>query len=244
MEVKKNPNASLSNYSFLLAQLGLALSLFIVYELMIFKSYPSNIKTIKSTYTNTDNIENSIEIKVLPPPPIKKTAQPIVPDKIIKVDDQKDVVETIIESTESDENQAIIANINENINPIEEEEKIVEDIPFLIIENVPVFPGCKGNNKELRTCFSAQISKFVSKKFNTELASDIGLSPGSIQKIFVIFKIDKNGNIVNIKARAPKRELQNEAIRVIKLLPKMIPGKQRGKAVGVKYGLPIVFRVE
>jgi protein TonB len=59
-----------------------------------------------------------------------------------------------------------------------------------------------------------------------------------------VFKIDRHGNIANIKARAPHKKLKEEAIRVIKLLPKMIPGKQRGKAVGVSYGLPIVFKVE
>ncbi|VAW20662.1 Ferric siderophore transport system, periplasmic binding protein TonB, partial [hydrothermal vent metagenome] len=116
--------------------------------------------------------------------------------------------------------------------------------PFMIIENVPVFPGCKGNNAELRACFSSQMSKFVSKNFDSELASDIGLSSGSIQRIFVMFKIDKDGNITNIQARAPHKKLKEEAIRVIKLLPKMTPGKQRGRAVGVRYGLPIVFRVE
>ncbi|MDF1516387.1 MAG: energy transducer TonB, partial [Lutibacter sp.] len=80
--------------------------------------------------------------------------------------------------------------------------------------------------------------------FNIGLASDLGLTPGSIQKIFVIFKIDKNGNITDINARAPHKQLQDEAIRVVGLLPKMTPGMQRGKPVGVKYGLPIVFKVE
>ena len=77
-----------------------------------------------------------------------------------------------------------------------------------------------------------------------ELAADLGLTPGTTQRIFVVFKIDKKGDIVNIKARAPHKRLQEEAVRVIKLLPKMKPGKQRGKAVGVSYGLPIVFKVE
>ncbi len=245
IEIKKYPNASLSNYSFILAQLGLVLSLFIVYEFMIFKSYPSDIKILEATYTSVDNIENNIEIKKLPLPVIKNATQPVVLDKIIKVEDQKDIVETVIESTESDENQAIIiSEVDKNINAVEEEEDIVEDVPFLVIENVPVFPGCKGNNQELRACFSAQVTKFVSKKFNADLAGDLGLSPGSIQKIFVVFKIDKNGNIVDVKARAPHKKLQEEAIRVVNLLPKMTPGMQRGRAVGVKYGLPIVFRVE
>jgi len=245
MEVKKYPDALLSNYSTILIQLGLVLSLFIVYKFMTIKSYPSDIKTMNNTFIPIDDSENIIEIKTPIPPPIQNAVQAVIPDKIIKVEDQQDIVETVIESTESDENQAInILDVNKDIKSVEEDEGIVEDVPFLIIENVPVFPGCKGNNNQLRACFSNQVSKFVSKKFNSELAEDLGLTPGSIQKIFVVFKIDKNGDVVDIKARAPHKKLQAEAIRVVKLLPKMIPGKQRGKAVGVQYGLPIVFRVE
>ncbi|MFK5957457.1 MAG: energy transducer TonB, partial [Lutibacter sp.] len=55
---------------------------------------------------------------------------------------------------------------------------------------------------------------------------------------------DKEGNIAGVKSRAPHIALQEEAIRVINLLPKMIPGKQDGNAVGVKYSLPIAFKVE
>jgi protein TonB len=243
IEVKKYPNAKLSNYSTILIQMGFVLALFIVYQFMIIKSYPSEIKAIDGTYVNMEDMENTIEIKT-PPPPVEKTAQPVMPDKIIKVEDQEDVVETVIESTETDENEAIIVDPDKEINSVDEEEEIVEDVPFMIIEKVPIFPGCKGSNKELRDCFSAKVTKFVSKKFNAELASDLGLTPGSVQKIFVVFRIDKNGDVADIKARAPHKKLQEEVIRVVNLLPKMTPGKQRGKSVGVKYGLPIVFKVQ
>ena len=89
---------------------------------------------------------------------------------------------------------------------------------------------------------SEKIQKFVQKKFNTELAGDLGLE--GRQRISVQFKIDKNGNVVNVRARAPHPKLQEEAIKVVKSLPKMIPGKQRGQAVGVLYSLPILFQVE
>ena len=87
------------------------------------------------------------------------------------------------------------------------------------------------------------MSKFINKKFNGELANELGLNPG-IQRIFTMFKIDKYGNIVDIQARAPHKKLQEEAIRVIKLLPKMKPGMQRKVPVGVKYSIPISFQVQ
>ena len=116
-------------------------------------------------------------------------------------------------------------------------------MPFAVIENVPVFPGCdKGNNEWKRQCMSEKIAKFVQRKFNTELAGDLGLS--GRQRISVIFRIDTQGNVVGVRARAPHPRLEKEAVRVINLLPKMKPGRQRGRAVIVPYSLPIIFQVQ
>ncbi|MBT8316461.1 MAG: energy transducer TonB [Lutibacter sp.] len=243
MQIKKYPNAALENYSKILIQLGLVLSLFIVYEFMNMKSYPNPIKEIVGNYTIVDDTEENIEVKVLEPE-IKPPAKLTLPDKIVQVEDEVEVIETLIESTETDETDAIVIDIDKDVISVVEEEEVVEDVPFMVIEDVPVFPGCSGNNSELRACFSSQMTKFVSKRFNAELASDLGLEKGTIQRIFVMFKIDKNGDIVDIQARAPHKKLQAEAIRVIKLLPHITPGRQRGRPVGVKYGLPIVFKVE
>ena len=243
MQVKKYPNAALENYSRMLIQLGLVLSLFLVYEFLTMKSYPREVKEMSGTLLNIEDIDKLIEVKK-----IEVESQPetkvALPEKILKVEDDVDIKETVIESTESNEFDAVIVNVEKQIVAVEEEEEVLEDVAFVVIEDVPVFPGCKGNNSELRACFSEQIAKFVSARFNGELASDLGLVPGSIQKIYVVFKIDKNGNITDINARAPHKKLQDEAIRVVNLLPKMIAGRQRGKPVGVKYGLPIVFKVK
>ena len=95
----------------------------------------------------------------------------------------------------------------------------------------------------MKACFTSKIRKFVGKNFNSGLATELGLAPG-VKKIFVMFKIDKTGEIVSVEARAPHKKLQKEAIRVVELLPKMKPGKQRGNPVKVSYALPIVFKVE
>ena len=114
---------------------------------------------------------------------------------------------------------------------------------FSTVQNVPVFPGCeRGNNEKKRKCMSDKIAKFVQRKFNTDLAGDLGLT--GRQRISVIFKIDKSGNVTGVRARAPHPRLEKEAQRVINSLPKMQPGKQRGKAVIVPYSLPIIFQVQ
>ena len=123
---------------------------------------------------------------------------------------------------------------------------VVEDdgsVPFAIIENVPIFPGCTGTEEELRQCLQEKITKYVNTNFNVEMANALGLEKG-VKRIFVMFKIDKEGNITDIQARAPHQSLADEAIRVISLLPQMISGKQKGLAVGVKYSLPIAFIVD
>ncbi|MDB4206741.1 energy transducer TonB, partial [Flavobacteriaceae bacterium] len=124
-------------------------------------------------------------------------------------------------------------------------EEVYEDVevPFSVIENVPEYPGCeKGSNTEKRKCMSAKIAKFVQRKFNTDLAGDLGLS--GKQRISVIFKINKNGDVTGVRSRAPHPRLEKEAARVINMLPKMKPGRQRGKAVIVPYSLPITFQVQ
>ncbi|WP_239970528.1 M56 family metallopeptidase [Confluentibacter citreus] len=120
----------------------------------------------------------------------------------------------------------------------------IPEVPFAVIEQVPVFPGCEDlvSNDEKRRCMSEKIQEFVGKNFNTNLASQNGLV--GRQRITTMFKINTEGNIVDIKSRASHPALEAEIIRVIELLPKIQPGKQRGEAVIVPYSLPIVFVVQ
>jgi protein TonB len=239
MQIKKNPKANLENYSKLFMQLGLVLALLVVYLAIEKKTYDRVIENLGPVVLNMDDEEQTIEIEQVKPPE-PKTPPPPTPDKIEVVEDEEEIEETVIESTETDEDEAVEV---EEIIEVEEEEDVMEDVPFAIIEDVPVFPGCKGSKAQLRACLQEKITKHVNRKFNADLASDLGLSPG-VKRIFVVFKIDKTGNITDVMARAPHKRLQEEAIRVVNLLPKMTPGKQRGRAVGVKYSLPIAFKVE
>ncbi|GGI56640.1 energy transducer TonB [Winogradskyella haliclonae] len=121
-----------------------------------------------------------------------------------------------------------------------------EVVPFAIIEKVPIYKGCDKNlsNEDLRKCMGSKISEIVIKNFKSKLAGRLRLSPGYV-KIFVTFKINKDGKVIDIKARATHPKLADEAIRVIKKIPKMdAPGYQRGKAVIVPYTLPIMFAVD
>lgn len=117
------------------------------------------------------------------------------------------------------------------------------DVPFSVIEDVPIFPGCENlsNNEERKECMSKKISEFVNEKFDVNLAEDLGLK--GTNRVYVQFKIDKTGKVVDVRARAPHPDLQMEGERVISELPDMKPGKQKGENVGVLYSLPITFNV-
>ena len=238
MEPKKNPKANVGRNSSLYFAIGLALMLLVTNLAINYKTYDKaavDIGQLNLDEELEEEIPITQQIQTPPPPP----PPPAAPEVIEVVEDEEEVEETVIESTEVDQETEIVEVEEVEVEEVEED----IDVPFSVIENVPVFPGCeKGNNAEKRACMSKKITQFVGKKFNTDLAGDLGLS--GRQRINVIFKIDKTGSVVGIRARAPHPGLEKEAKRVIGLLPKMKPGRQRGKPVNVPYSLPIVFQVQ
>jgi len=236
MEIKKNPKSNLENYSKIFMQIGLVLALFITYAAIEKKTYDRNIGDLGSANMTAEMEEETVITERIEP--VKpKTPPPPAPEKIEIVEDEKEVEETIIESTETDETEAV------EIVEVEEVEEVIEDVSFMIIEDVPVFPGCKGNKDQLKKCFSKKVQKHFSRKFDADLPNELGLSAGR-KRVFIGFKIDKTGNIVNVNARAPHPKIKSEVIKVMKQLPRMKPGKQRGKPVGVKYSIPFTLIVQ
>ena len=115
-----------------------------------------------------------------------------------------------------------------------------EEVSFSVVDQVPIYPGCDGSKDE-KTCMSNSINKFVAKNFNTEIGKTLGLI--GKQKILCFFTINKEGDVENIKTRAPHSELEEETRRVINMIPKLKAGEQDGKPVNVTLFLPIIFDV-
>ncbi|CAA0228856.1 energy transducer TonB [Tenacibaculum maritimum] len=140
----------------------------------------------------------------------------------------------------------------------------IKDVPFSIIDEAPTFYGCDSllNNKEKKRCLNLGMTRHIRKHFDVAIANClkkemvynektkkeeeqcVSILPSGKKRIYLQFKIGKTGNVEDIVARAPHPKLKAEAIRVAKLIPPMIPGKQKGKAVRVGYTLPITFNVE
>lgn len=242
MEIKKNPKYALENYSKLFFQIGLVFTLFCIYILIEYKTYDKSTSKSLGTVQMIEQIEEEIPIvkfQDIEPP----RNMPQVMEVVKIVDDKLDIEEAIIESTETDQNQAVIVSKSTNfVVNAKEEEVIVEDVPFMLIQDVPVFPGCKGTNAELKDCFSKKVAEYFGDKFNTDLANELGLSEGK-KKLYVVFTISEKGLVSNIRVRGPHPKLEEEVINIFSSLPQMKPGKQRGMAVKVSYSIPITFDV-
>ncbi|MAZ28736.1 MAG: energy transducer TonB [Cytophagaceae bacterium] len=243
MQVKKNKTADLNTYKTLFFQIGLIMALLVTYFTLETKTYKSEINNnaleINVDYILEDNIPiTRVEITPPPPPKIEST------QFLEVIENDTEVEESIIESTETSLDEAIVA---ENTVLVDEvsfaKEEVIEDVPFVLVEEVPVYPGCESQNDKTarKDCMSKKITEFVTKEFDNSLGRELGLT--GVQKIYVLFTIDENGNIVDVHSRAPHPALEQEASRVVSMLPNMTPGKQRGRPVRVAYSMPIIFEI-
>ena len=234
MEPKKNPKADLRRNSGLYFVLGLAIVMALVYTALEWKTY-DKANEYDIAVSVEDQLDEEVpmteQIKTPPPPP-----PPAAPEVIEVVEDEEEVEETVIESTETSQEEEVIEV--EDVVVEEEEEDI--DVPFAVIEDVPIYPGCE-RAKDKRACFNEMIQKHIRKNFRyPEIAQEMGIQG----RVNVMFTIQKDGSIGNIRYRGPDKNLEAEALRIIQKLPKMTPGKQRGRAVRVPFSIPITFKLQ
>ena len=233
MESKKSPKADLTKNSTFYFAIGLCLVLLLSWRLIEKKTYDKSSIDIGILDIQDDDDEEvplTEQLKTPPPPP-----PPPAPEIIQVVEDEEEVEETVIESTETTQEEVI-----EDVEVLEEELDV--DVPFAIIEDVPLFPGCENVKKsERRKCFQEKIQRHIAKNFRyPEIAQEMGIQG----RVYVQFIISKDGSITGIRTRGPDKNLEKEANRIISKLPNMTPGKQRGRAVRVPFSIPITFRLQ
>ena len=214
MEPKKNPEVNLERKRGLFLQIGLVIALLVVLGAFEYKTYEKIAYNLGAL--NLDDLEEEIipitKQEIKPPPP------PPPPPEIIEiVEDDVEIEDEIeIEDTESDE--------DEEIEIIEED----DDEFFMVVENMPIFPGG-----------DLGLMKYIQKHVKyPAIAKEYNITG----KVYVSFIVDKSGSVTNVKiVRGVDKNLDAEAMRVVKSLPKYKPGKQRGKAVRVMFTIPINF---
>jgi len=245
MEVKKNPSVDPKRNSSLYFLVGLTAVLMLTYVGIELKSEDPRVEVEKLDIA--DDMMGEDEEVILTMPPVQKLPPPPPPaPEVIQIVDNKQVIEDKkIETTEVDENKPVVVNTASSYG---EEggtaEEIDEEVPFAVIEDVPVFPGCEGVAKNKRLdCFMEQMAKHIKKN---QQYPERAMEDGIQGRVSVLFVIDKDGGISNVQVRGPKggELLEKEAKRVIEKLPKFKPGMQRGKPVKVKYSQPITFKLQ
>ena len=226
MQLKKSPNASLEDKKFTYVLIGLAFVLSICYVALEW----TEKEVTKYEVADLDmSFEEEVEIQqtsqdVTPPPPPPQVQEVEV---LNVVEDDKEV-ESIEVNTEDDkETEVVIAA------PVEAKEEVEEEeVVFVVVETMPEFPGGQ-----------QALFKYLSENVKYPV---IAQENGIQGRVICQFVVNKDGSIVDVEVvrSGGDPSLDKEAIRVIKSMPNWKPGKQRGKAVRVKYTVPVNFKLQ
>ena len=226
MEEKKSPKANLENKKLMFIQIGMIISLLIAWMAFEHKSYDK--REIDPSLLNREVVidEEMVEIT-------KQEEQKPQPVEVPKQTTQLEIVQDDVEVEDIEINAEVDQQeVIEEYVPVEvEEEEVQEQEIFQIVEEMPSYPG--GEQK---------LMEFVAKNIKyPQIARETGIQG----RVFVGFVVEPDGSVSNVKVlRGIGGGCDEEAMRVVKSMPKWKPGKQRGKAVRVSYMLPVNFKLQ
>jgi len=224
MEEKKSPKANLENKKLTFILIGLIVSLAVAWAVFEIKSYD------KRELVDIGRTAEVVEEEMVE---ITKQEQKPQPVEVPKQTTQIQVVEDDVEVEDVEINAEVDQNEQlEEYVPVEiEEEEVVEQEIFTIVEEMPEFPG--GMTK---------LADYLAKNIKyPQMARESGIQG----RVFVNFVVEPDGSVSNVTVmRSLGGGCDEEAMRVVKSMPKWKPGKQRGKAVRVSYILPVNFKLQ
>ena len=226
MEEKKSPKANLENKKLMFMQIGMIISLLIAWLAFEHKSYDK--RQIDESLLNREIVldEEMVEIT-------KQEEQKPQPVETPQQTTQLEIVDDDVETEDLNINAEVEQNevIEEYVAPEVVEEEVSETEIFQIVEEMPSFPGGEG-----------KLMEYVAKNIKyPQIARETGIQG----RVFVGFVVEPDGSISNVKLlRGIGGGCDEEAMRVIKSLPKWKPGKQRGKPVRVSYQIPVFFKLQ
>ena len=226
MEAKKTPRADLEKRRGI--QIGFAVILAAALVAFNVKSYEKEVKEV-STRTADVEIEADIiqtEQEETPPPPPEEP-EVVATELNVVENDAEDIHEIGIVNAEARADEALEFTRVEVTEEVEEAEEEV----FLVVEEDPEFPGGLD-----------ALSKFIADNIKyPQLAKENNITG----RVFGSFVVEKDGRVGQVKIlRDIGGGCGNEAVRVVKMMPKWKPGKQRGKAVRTQFNLPVNFDLQ
>ena len=226
MEEKKSPKANLENKKLMFIQIGMIISLLIAWMAFEHKSYDRREIDPSLLNRTVEVDEEMVEIT-------KQEEQKPQPMEVPKQTTQLEIVQDDVEVEDIEINADVDQNeVIEEYVPVEvEEEEVQEQEIFQIVEEMPAYPGG-----------DAKLMEYVAKNIKyPQIARETGIQG----RVFVGFVVEPDGSVSNVKVlRGIGGGCDEEAMRVVKSMPKWKPGKQRGKAVRVSYMLPVNFKLQ
>jgi periplasmic protein TonB len=237
MEQRKNPEVSPLAQRPLLVGTGMLIALSLVLMAFEWRSFSTRITELFMPEP-LETVKEEI-INYIPPPPMATPPPPppSVVEQIEIVEDDVEIEVDIVIDVESD----IITEVDET--GFGEVREAVTDEVFTIVEDMPRFRGCEKEKtaQAADECFQRELYKFLSANLRYPAQAKAANLQG---KVFVSFVVDKDGSVTDVKVlRGIGGGCDEEAVRVIKMLPKFTPGKQRGRPAKVMYQLPINFKL-
>lgn len=228
MEAKKSPKADLEKKKGLFLEIGLVATLALVLLAFNLKSYDQKeIEIIQNHIDGPEELDVEITRPDEPPPPPPEP-EVVTPTELNVVADNVEVADVDI-NAEDDQNQAQQEYVAPVVETVDEEVK--EEEIWTSVEKMPEFPGGE-----------AELYKYLSKNLKYP---DIATQQGITGKVYVQFVVEKDGSIANPKVlRDIGGGCGDEALRVVRSMPKWTPGIQRTKKVRVQYTLPVNFQLE
>ena len=228
METKKTPKANLENKRptwLLVGYVTVLAFMFVAFEWTRDVRVDTSGRIAENVFEQDMEIPLTRQPEVTPPPPPQVTP---INDVLTIIDDDATAEETNFASSEETGEDVVIKHIPVTV----DEEVVVEDEIFVIVEENPQFPD--GGTAGLLQYLGKNI------KYPT-----IPQENGTQGRVTVQFVVNKDGSIVDVKViRGVDPYLDKEAVRVISTMPKWIPGKQRGVPVRCKFTVPVTFKLQ
>ena len=229
MEVKKTAKASLENKRLLFTEIGLVLSLLVVWGAFEYTSKEKKSSMLEAETAVVIEDEMVPITQETPPPPEAAPKIPVLSDQIEILEDDIKLDDDTFMNLEDDANMGV--EIMDYVEEVEEEVVEEEAIPFQLVEEKPSFNGGDAN----------EFSKWVNSKLvYPEIAKENGVQG----RVTLQFTVNADGSVSNVKVlRGVDSSLDKEAVRVVSSSPKWKPGKQRDRAVKVTYTFPVIFQL-
>ena len=211
-------------------EFGLIVALVVVLGAFEYKTYDKDLSMLDTNNQMTIEEEQIPITMETPPPPPEMPKAPVLSEVIEIVEDDITIEEDILINTEDDASLGI--EIKEYVASAGEEEVVEEEaIPLAIVEEKPKFMNGDENT----------FTKWV---FDRIVYPEVAKENGVQGRVVLSFIVDADGSVKNVVVlRGVDPSIDKEAVRVVSSSPKWTPGRQRDKAVKVKYNFPLNFQL-